>query len=48
LRTEISAKFRRDRLRAELVAAGLETVRFWTDSGGDFGLTLARPARAER
>jgi L-histidine N-alpha-methyltransferase len=48
LRTEISAKFRRDRLRAELAAAGLETVRFWTDSGGDFGLTLARPASAER
>ncbi|HEY7325188.1 MAG TPA: L-histidine N(alpha)-methyltransferase [Streptosporangiaceae bacterium] len=45
LRTEISAKFRRDGLRAELAAAGLETVRFWTDSGGDFGLTLARPAR---
>jgi L-histidine N-alpha-methyltransferase len=45
LRTEISAKFRPDGLRAELDAAGLETVRFWTDSGGDFGLTLARPAR---
>jgi L-histidine N-alpha-methyltransferase len=44
LRTEISAKFRRDGLGAELSAAGLETVRFWTDSGGDFGLTLARPA----
>jgi len=45
LRTEISAKFRRDGLRAELAAAGLETARFWTDSGGDFGLTLAGPAR---
>jgi len=44
LRTEISAKFRPDRLRAELTAAGLETVRFWTDRDGDFGLTLARPA----
>jgi L-histidine Nalpha-methyltransferase len=44
LRTEISAKFRSDRLRAELAAAGLESVRFWTDQDGDFGLTLARPA----
>jgi len=44
MRTEISAKFRRDQIRAELAAAGLETVRFWTDSGGDFGLTLARRA----
>jgi L-histidine N-alpha-methyltransferase len=44
LRTEISAKFRTDGLRAELAAAGLETVRFWTDQNGDFGLTLARLA----
>ncbi|MGB6454255.1 MAG: L-histidine N(alpha)-methyltransferase [Streptosporangiaceae bacterium] len=44
LRTEISAKFRSDGLRAELAAAGLETVRFWTDTNGDFGLTLARLA----
>jgi L-histidine Nalpha-methyltransferase len=44
LRTEISAKFRSDSLQAELAAAGLETVRFWTDSHGDFGLTLARLA----
>lgn len=45
LRTEISAKFRRDGLQAELAAAGLETVRFWTDRNHDFGLTLARKAR---
>ncbi|MGH3303859.1 MAG: L-histidine N(alpha)-methyltransferase [Streptosporangiaceae bacterium] len=44
LRTEISAKFRSDGLRAELAAAGLETVRFWTDQNGDFGLTFARLA----
>ena len=42
LRTEISAKFRREVVEAELAAAGLETVRFWTDPGGDFALTLAR------
>jgi len=45
LRTEISAKFRSDKLRAELAAAGLQTLRFWTDPDGDFGLTLAQPAR---
>jgi L-histidine N-alpha-methyltransferase len=44
LRTEISAKFRSDGIRAELAAAGLESVRFWTDQDGDFGLTLARLA----
>jgi L-histidine N-alpha-methyltransferase len=42
VRTEISAKFRPAGVRAELAAAGLQTVRFWTDPGGDFGLTLAR------
>jgi L-histidine N-alpha-methyltransferase len=42
LRTEISAKFRRQNVEAELAAAGLQTLRFWTDPDGDFGLTLAR------
>ena len=42
LRTEISAKFRRARIEAELAAAGLRTLRFWTDPHGDFGLTLAQ------
>jgi L-histidine N-alpha-methyltransferase len=45
LRTEISAKFRPDRVAAELRVAGLQSVRFWTDPNGDFGLTLARSAR---
>jgi L-histidine Nalpha-methyltransferase len=44
MRTEISAKFRPDGIRAELAAAGMETVRFWTDRNGDFGLTLAQLA----
>jgi L-histidine N-alpha-methyltransferase len=44
LRTEISAKFRRETLEAELAAAGMETIQFWTDPASDFGLTLARPA----
>ena len=42
LRVEISTKFRPDRLEAELVDAGLEPTRFWTDDAGDFGLALAR------
>jgi L-histidine N-alpha-methyltransferase len=44
MRTEISAKFRPGGIRAELAAAGMETVRFWTDRAGDFGLTLAQLA----
>jgi L-histidine N-alpha-methyltransferase len=44
LRTEISAKFRRDGVEAELAAAGMQAMRFWTDPDGDFGLTLARMA----
>ncbi|WP_141577751.1 L-histidine N(alpha)-methyltransferase [Actinomadura sp. WMMA1423] len=44
MRTEISAKFRRERLEAELGAAGMELAEFWTDEAGDFSLTLARPA----
>jgi L-histidine Nalpha-methyltransferase len=42
MRTEISAKFRRDNVEAELAAAGLKTLRFRTDPDGDFGLTLAQ------
>ncbi|WP_433477678.1 L-histidine N(alpha)-methyltransferase [Spirillospora sp. CA-142024] len=44
MRTEISAKFRRERLEAELGAAGMELAEFWTDEAGDFSLTLARPS----
>ena len=44
IRTEISAKFRRDRVEAELVAAGFELRRWWTDAAGDFALALARRA----
>lgn len=42
MRTEISAKFRREGVEAELGRAGLELVRFWTDPDGDYGLSLAR------
>jgi L-histidine N-alpha-methyltransferase len=41
MRTEISAKFRREGLSAELDAAGFELTRWWTDPAGDFALTLA-------
>jgi L-histidine N-alpha-methyltransferase len=41
LRTEISAKFRRPGVEAELAAAGFELRRWWTDSAGDFALSLS-------
>ncbi len=42
MRTETSAKFRPDGIRAELAAAGLTAVGAWTDPNGDFALTLSR------
>lgn len=42
MRTETSAKFRLDGIRAELARAGLTAVGAWTDPDGDFALTLAR------
>lgn len=41
LRTEISAKFTRERVAGELAAAGLRLARWWTDAAGDFGVSLA-------
>jgi L-histidine N-alpha-methyltransferase len=41
MRTEISAKFRRDRVESELAAAGFELVQWWTDRAGDFALSLS-------
>ena len=43
MRTEISAKFRRTGVEAELAAAGLELREWWTDGGGDFALSLSSP-----
>lgn len=40
--TEISTKFSRADLAAELDAAGLPVVESWTDPAGDFALTLCR------
>ena len=42
MRTETSAKFRPDGIRAELEAAGLHLLGSWTDPDDDFALTLAR------
>jgi L-histidine N-alpha-methyltransferase len=39
--TEVSCKFQPDGVSAELAAAGLRRIRWWTDSAGDFGLSLA-------
>jgi L-histidine N-alpha-methyltransferase len=41
VRTEISAKFREDGVRAELAAVGLEMASWWTDAQGDFALSLS-------
>jgi len=41
LRTEISAKFRRDGVERELAAAGFDLAEWWTDPAGDFALSLS-------
>jgi L-histidine N-alpha-methyltransferase len=43
MRTEVSAKFRRAGVEAELAAAGLALRAWWTDAGGQFGLSLSVP-----
>jgi len=42
LRTEISAKFRREGIETELKTAGFELTSWWTDAAGRFALTLSR------
>jgi L-histidine N-alpha-methyltransferase len=41
IRTEVSAKFTPQQVGAELGRAGLTLVDWWTDSVGDFGLSLS-------
>jgi len=48
LRTEISAKFTRDRLETDLGAAGLALEHFYTDPQELFALSLAGPSAAIR
>jgi L-histidine N-alpha-methyltransferase len=39
--TEVSCKFRSDAVAEELSAAGLRRTGWWTDTAGDFGLSLS-------
>ncbi len=41
LRVEVSSKFRRDGIEAELADAGLRTTSWWTDEASRFALLLA-------
>ncbi len=41
MQTEISAKFRKERVRNELAAAGLELREWWTDERGDYAVSLS-------
>ena len=45
LRTEISAKFTRERLEADLAAAGLRLDQYLTDPDELFALSVAGPIR---
>ena len=44
MRTEVSAKFRREGVAAELAAAGFAMRSWWTDPADQFGLSLSVPA----
>jgi L-histidine Nalpha-methyltransferase len=43
IRTEVSAKFRPERIVDELARAGLSLLRWWTDPANDFALSLSIP-----
>src|SRR5260370_2307065 len=42
MRTEVSAKFRKEGVRAELARAGFEMRAWWTDQEGRFALSLSQ------
>src|SRR5580692_10432368 len=44
MRTEVSAKFRREGVAGELAAAGFTMRTWWTDTADQFGLSLSVPA----
>jgi L-histidine N-alpha-methyltransferase len=46
MRTEVSAKFRREGVAAELAAAGFAMRSWWTDPADQFGLSLSVPVPA--
>ncbi len=41
LHTEISAKFRKEKVAAEVAEVGLELTEWWTDERGDYALSLS-------
>ncbi len=43
MRTEVSAKFRKEGVKAELAAQGLDLTHWWTDERGRFALSLSTP-----
>jgi L-histidine N-alpha-methyltransferase len=43
MRTEVSSKFRRPGVTAELAAAGFALRSWWTDPEGRFGLSVSTP-----
>ncbi len=45
MRTEISAKFRKDTVVGELETVGLELVEWWTDPRGDYAVSLSTVKR---
>jgi L-histidine Nalpha-methyltransferase len=47
MRTEVSDKFRREGLQAELAGAGFELAHWWEDPDGDFALSLSFSAAAQ-
>jgi L-histidine N-alpha-methyltransferase len=42
IRTEISAKFRRERVEREMATAGLQLTDWWTDGAGDFAVARVK------
>jgi L-histidine N-alpha-methyltransferase len=48
MRTEISAKFRRESITTELAAAGLAVSRWWEDARADFAVLVATPSQGTR
>jgi L-histidine N-alpha-methyltransferase len=43
MRTEVSAKFRKEQVERELAAAGLQLTNWWPDESNDFALSLSKP-----
>ena len=44
MRTEVSAKFRREGIAAELARVGFAMRHWWTDPATRYGLSLSEPA----